>query len=79
MLHEKSQPGAVNFYTEIGSSVHVSRLVHSRNHTIKISAPQNIFIPLLNIKWTFPYPRALHTNIIKNSRKTILNKKPNNI
>ena len=34
---------------------------------------------LLQIKWTFPYPRSLHTNIIKKSRKTILNKKPNNI
>ena len=26
-----------------------------------------------------PYPRSLHTNIIKNNRKTILNRKPNNV
>ena len=25
------------------------------------------------------YPRSLHTNIIKNKRKTILNRKPNKV
>ena len=36
--------------------------------------PQTSSYPLLQIKRTFS-PRSLHTNIIKNSRKTILNKK----
>ena len=41
--------------------------------------------PFLYFKWTFPYPRSLHTNIINhyqweiNNRKTILDRKPNNI
>ena len=41
-----------------------------RTHRAKISAPPpNIFIPLLKIKWRFPYPRSLHTNIIKKAER----------
>ena len=41
--------------------------------------PPSKSYPLLYINWSFPYPRSLHKNIIKNNRKTILNRKPNNV
>ena len=52
--------------------------------THKISTPTSSY-PFLYFKWTFPYPRSLHTNIINhyqweiNNRKTILDRKPNNV
>ena len=61
-------------------------------HTHEISAPPTpppstptSSYPFLYIKWTIPYPRSLHTNIINhyqweiNNRKTILERKPNNV
>ena len=65
----------------------------THTHTQNISTPHRppppstptSSYPFLYFKWTFPYPRSLHTNIINhyqweiNNRKAILDRKPNNV
>ena len=51
----------------------------THKHTHNFSPPSTSSYPLLYIKWTLLYPCSLHTNIIQNNQKTILNRKPNKV